>query len=50
MCVCVCEQYNTETARQNTLKIKYFILIKNTKHLLNRIDTLHILSYQELNI
>jgi hypothetical protein len=34
MCVCVCEQYNPETARQNTLKLKHFILIDKTKHLL----------------
>jgi hypothetical protein len=34
------EQYNFKTARQNTSKLKYFILIKKTKHLRNKIDNL----------
>jgi hypothetical protein len=30
------EQYNPETARQNTLKLKHFIPIEKTKHLSKR--------------
>jgi hypothetical protein len=32
------EQYNLETARQNTSKLKYFIPIKKRKHLPNKTD------------
>jgi hypothetical protein len=30
------EQYNSETARRNIPKLKYFVLIEKTKHLLEQ--------------
>jgi len=56
--MCVCEQYNPETVRRNTLKLKHSISIEKLKHLSKRnqqpwfephFNSFKLLNFVELN-